>query len=87
MFKLRKPIPLHLGNGELYRTITEAALVDVEIGDHREQLICYLADIPRYKLILGDKWLQEHNPQVNWKDRSITFNSPDCFAKLHRLSF
>ena len=81
MFKLRKPIPLHLGNGKLYRTITEAALVDVEIGDHREQLICYLTDIPRYQLILGDKWLQEHNPQVNWKDRSITFNSPDCFAK------
>jgi hypothetical protein len=47
-FKLQKPIPLHLGNGEFYRELTEAALIDLHIGDHSEQVVCYLTHIPRY---------------------------------------
>ena len=79
--KLNTPVPLCLGNGKLYRTITEAVLVDLEIGDHHEQLLCYLTDIPRYQIILGDKWLREHNPVIDWQERSITFNSSHCFEK------
>ena len=44
-FKLQKPIPLHLGNGEFYKELTEAALIDLHIGDHSEQVVCYLAII------------------------------------------
>jgi transposase InsO family protein len=81
IFKLKKRIPLYLANGEKLQSITEAALVDLRIGEHVEQMFCYLVKLPGYKLILGDGWLQEHNPQVDWKARTITFNSTDCFEK------
>jgi len=46
-------------------------------------MFCYLVKLPGhgYKLILGDGWLQEHNPLADWKARKITFNSTDCFEK------
>jgi hypothetical protein len=81
ILKLNNPIPLYLGNGKLYKVLTEATLADLRIGDHREQIFCYLTDVPRYQLVLGDTWLQEHNPTVDWKARSITFNAPECFEK------
>ena len=72
-FKLAKPVPLHLGNGEFYKEVTEAALIDLDIGDHREQLVCYLTDIPRCQLVLGDTWFKLHNPAIHWIDRTVTF--------------
>jgi hypothetical protein len=75
ILKLNNPIPLYLGNGKLYKVLTEATLADLRIGDHKEQIVCYLTDVPRYQLVLGDTWLQEHNPTVDWKARSITFNA------------
>jgi hypothetical protein len=73
--KLTNPFPLNLGNSKLYCMITEAVLVDLEIGDHHERLLCYLTDIPRYQTVLGDKWLCEYNPVIDWRERGITFNS------------
>jgi reverse transcriptase-like protein/integrase-like protein len=80
-FKLAKPIPLYLGNGQRYGDLTEATLIDLRIGNHNEQLLCYLAHIPRYQLVLGDSWLTEHNPYIHWKDRTITFSSQDCLSR------
>jgi hypothetical protein len=45
--RLQKPIPLHL---RFYRELTEAALIDLHVGDHSEY---YLTHIPRYQMILG----------------------------------
>lgn len=81
ILKLNNPIPLYLGNGKLYKVLTEATLADLRIGDHKEQIVCYLTDVPRYQLVLGDTWLQEHNPTVDWKARRITFNASECFKK------
>jgi hypothetical protein len=80
-FKLTKPISLYLGNGQHYSDITEATLVELPIGNHSEQLLCYLVHIPKYQLVLGDSWLGTHNPHVDWKDRTVTFASPDCFSQ------
>ena len=81
IIKLATPIPLYLGNGQHYSDLTEAALVDLRIGDHTEQLLCYVAHIPKYQLILGDNWLKTHNPYIHWKDRTVTFASPECLSK------
>jgi len=31
-FRLTQPLPLYLGNGKLYRELTEAALLELDIG-------------------------------------------------------
>ena len=54
-FKLKKAIKLTLGNGEVVQTLTRGCLVDVEIGDHKEQILCYLAKLDVYTVILGDE--------------------------------
>jgi len=85
-FRLRKPIPLKLGDGTPYRNLTEAAMVDLQIGDHHEQKLFYIVPGLKYKLILGDNWLQDHNPQINWKERAVSFNAAECLERgcLHK---
>jgi hypothetical protein len=61
--------------------VTKAALALLYFGEHVKQHLIYLALIPNYKLILGDPWLSNHNPQVNFIDRYICFNSAKCFKK------
>ena len=88
-FKLKKAIKLTLGNGEVVQTLTRGCLVDVEIGDHKEQVLCYLAKLDVYTVILGDRWLQTYNPAIDWKERTVKFNSSDCMERgclLHGIS-
>jgi hypothetical protein len=61
-------------------------MVDLQIGDHHEQKLFYIVPGLRYKLILGDNWLQDHNPQINWKERAVSFNAADCLERgcLHK---
>ena len=80
-FKLDKKVKLTLGNGEVVQLLSKAALIDVKIGDHEEQVLCYLAKLEAYAVILGDGWLQTHNPMINWKERTMKFNSSDCLEK------
>ena len=53
-FKLKKAIKLTLGNGEVVQTLIRGCLVNVEIGDHKEQIFYYLAKLYVYMVILDD---------------------------------
>ena len=64
-FKLKKAIKLTLGNGEMVQTLTKRCLVDVKISNHKEQILYYLAKLDVYTVILGDRWLQTHNPAID----------------------
>ena len=77
-FKLKKRIKLTLGNGEVVQKLDSACLVDVHIGDHHEQILCYVANLDVYSMVLEDGWLQIHNPAINWKERTMKFNSAAC---------
>ena len=65
IFKLRKKIKLTLGNGEVVQKLDTACLVDIQIGDHHEQILCYVARLDVYTVVLGDGWLQMHNPLID----------------------
>ena len=80
-FKLKEPINLKLKNGKIVQQLTKMILVDVIIGDHMEQLVCYLAKLDVYTIILGNGWLQTHNPVIDWKKRTMKFNSANCMEK------
>ena len=80
-FQLEKSIQLTLGNGKVVQRLTKECLVNVEISNHKNQILCYLAKLDIYIVILGDRWLQTHNPAINWKDCTIKFNSINCMEK------
>ena len=80
-FKLTKKIKLKLGNRDLMQWLDRACLVDVHVGDHHEQLLCYVAKLDIYREVLEDSWLQTHNPMIDWKERTMKFNSASCMEE------
>ena len=64
-FQLEKPIQLMLENGKVVQHLTKGCLVDVEISNHKNQILCYLAKLDVYTVIFDDGWLQTHNPAID----------------------
>ena len=58
--------------------LESTCLVDIHIGDHKEQILCYVAKLDVYTVVLGDGWLQTHNPAIDWRDRTMKFNAASC---------
>ena len=54
-FKLKKKIKLTLGNKEVVQKLDNTCLIDVHIGDHHEQVLCYVASLDVYSMVLGDE--------------------------------
>ena len=63
--KRQERVRLVLGDGSTSQLLKEAAIIKLKIGEHEESLFCYLAKIEGCTLILGDGWLQKHNPTIN----------------------
>ena len=52
IFKLKQFILLHFENERKYQTFTKIILINLQIKNHHEQTLFYLADLTEYKLIL-----------------------------------
>ena len=57
-FKLKQQIKLELENEDTVEWLDKACLIDMKISNHREQLLCYVARLDVYTVVLGDGWLQ-----------------------------
>jgi len=56
-------------NGE----VTKVASLEIEINGHKEQLKAAVTDLNGTDMFLEHDWLVKHNPEVNWKNRTIKF--------------
>jgi len=56
-------------NGE----VTKVAPLEIEINGHKETLEVAVTDLDRTDIFLGHDWLVKHNPEVNWRNRTIKF--------------
>ena len=56
-------------NGE----VTKVAPLEVKINGCKETLEVAVTDLDRTDMFLGYDWLVKHNPEVNWKNRTIKF--------------
>ena len=54
-FQLENSIQLTLGNSKVIQCLTKGYLVDVVIGDHHKQILCYLTKLDVYTVILGNR--------------------------------
>ena len=72
--------PLLLGNGEAADTVTEYVLIHTTIGIHSELALLYVAKVES-PVIFGLRWLQRHNPYINWEDMTLTFGSGYCRSR------
>ena len=70
-----------LENGKVVQRLTKGCLINVEIGNHKNQILCYLIKLDVYTVILGDRWLQTHNLAINWKNCTMKFNLANYIKK------
>ena len=54
-FKLKKQIRLTLENREVVQKLDSACLVDIHIGNYYKQILCYMARLNVYTIVLGDR--------------------------------
>jgi len=56
-------------NGE----VTKVASLEIKVNRYKEQLEAAVMDLNGTDMFLGHDWLVKHNPEVNWKSRTIKF--------------
>jgi hypothetical protein len=57
------------------RPVTHDAVVDLMINNHYETIRLHCITIGNLPIIVGLPWLKKHNPNINWKEGYIMFNS------------
>ena len=82
---MNHPIPARNTDGTINSNgmITHFVSVTLQIGNHREHMELPIVNLGKDDLFLGHDWLHLHNPDINWKDASVKFNScPDeCMGR------
>jgi len=53
--------------------VTKVAPLEIEINEHKETLEAAVMDLNGTDMFLGHDWLIKHNPEVNWRNRTIKF--------------
>ena len=74
---LKDPKRLRVADGRP-SSITHAALLTHTIGTHTSSDLFYVTDLHKYHMVLGMTFLEEHDPDISWKDRTMTFNKDHC---------
>ena len=60
-------------DGTKNREVTKVAPLELEINRHKETLEAAVTDLDGTDMFLGHDWLVKHNPEVNWRNRTIKF--------------
>ena len=87
--KLAKPILLYNidGSENCDGTITEVAVLDMEVGEHTETVVFIVTDIGEEDVIIGLDWLREHNPNIDWEKGSLCLSRcPDTCPSTRKAS-
>ena len=74
-YKLPVPIPIYNADGSINSagSIREFAIVKMRIGDHSEQITMAMSNLSMHPIFLGYDWLRKHNPQIDWKVKTLQF--------------
>jgi transposase InsO family protein len=80
---LSRPIPVYNVDGTLNEggAITEVVDLILRYEGHTERATFAVTNLGRQDVILGFTWLEEHNPEIDWKTRKVVMSR--CPAKCH----
>src|SRR5258706_1093083 len=76
--KEHNPLTVNDVNGQLLLCMDQQVKVQMVVRNHSETLIFDVARLAGHNIILRLPWLQQHNPQVHWSSRKVTFTSDYC---------
>ena len=75
---LTKSIKLRLANNELASNITHMIQVKFSLAEHVTEAWSLITNLEQFDLILRMLWLEQHDGTINFKARSIIFQSDYC---------
>jgi hypothetical protein len=83
---LKKPLQIlgYQENGPREK-VTHAVKVPMLVGNHYSEETALLVNTGTHKMILGKRWLNKHNPTIDWEKNSIEFDKPQC-VQNHNLN-
>jgi len=81
-----KPYPLSMANGQTSEWVKHELRATLRIGEYENTVTLDITKIPKYDVVLGMAWLHDHNPQIDWKRRMLTFPSCSTEAKMEGRS-
>ena len=68
---------MRLATGVVARSEARYVALQLEFSDHKFQSRFVVIDMDdRYDLILGIKWLREHEPWIDWKTGEVKSSAP-----------
>lgn len=86
--RLAQPRKLKLVDDHLAPVITHCAQVYCRMGEHYDEIWCFITSLGKFNLILGMPWLEQHDPKLSFRGRTLAFDSDFCTSHclLHRKS-
>ena len=60
-------------DGTRNRAVTQKALLEIEINEHKERINAEVTDLNSTDMFLRYDWLVKHNPEVDWNKGTIQF--------------
>ena len=48
-------------------------IIEMRIRDHSKQIAMAMSNLSTHPIFLGYDWLRKHNPQINWKVKTLQF--------------
>ncbi len=84
MVKKSTPVPVEVIYG---RTIASGASthkttpLELCIDKHMEKIVLNIISTPHHPIILGLPWLEAHNPIIDWRFKTFTFNAQWCTSQ------
>ena len=64
----------------------QVRIPNLEIGEHREELIAVVLEKAACALYLGLPWFRRHNSEIDWQKEIIEFRRCDCIKPVQQLS-
>ena len=70
-----KPIPVYNADGtpNANGMVTRMAQLRLTIGSHSELMNFAVSTLDKNDVFLGHNWLQLHNPEIDWNQKTLTF--------------
>jgi hypothetical protein len=73
------PVEVIDGRTIAFGAIThETTPLELCIGKRTEKIVLNIISTPHHPIILGLPWLEAHNPIIDWRSRTLTFNAQWC---------
>ncbi len=64
-------------------SLTHYVTVRIQTGDHAETLPLFITDLGKSDLFLGHKWVDHHNPEIDWRAKTVKFTRcPDTCERI-----